>query len=74
MNNVQECKLLRSIARAYAGKRNVGNMKPEELEQAGQLTKENLITTSTYKNSEWCELTDAGIKRLYYLNALSLGV
>jgi len=74
MNNKQECKLLRTIARAYGGKRNVGNMKPEEIDLAGQLTKENFIMTSTYKNSEWCELTKTGLERLYYLNRLNLEV
>ena len=74
MNNEQERRLLRTISGAHAGKRNVGNMDAEEIELAGQLIKEKLVKTSTYKDSEWCELTETGIKRLFPLNGLGLGV
>jgi hypothetical protein len=74
MNNEQERRLLRTVSGAWCGKRNVGNMTPEEIDLTGQLIKEKLIKTSTYKNSEWCELTETGIKRLFHLNGLGLGV
>ena len=74
MSKEQECRVLRSVASAWGGYRNVGNIRPDEIDIVTQLIKRKFIKTSIYKDSEWCELTETGVKRLFHLNGLRLGV
>jgi hypothetical protein len=74
MDIEQERRLLRSVGGGHAGKRNTGNLLPDETAIAGQLVTKQLLKTTTHKGSEWLELTNSGQARLYFLNGLELGV
>ena len=74
MSKEEECRILRSVASAWCGHRNVGNIRLDEIDVVTHLIKKKFIKTSIYKDSEWCELTNVGQERLYYLNGLRLGV
>jgi hypothetical protein len=71
MNIGSEKLLLRSIASAHAGQRNVGNFSKKERAQlliaVGQ---GNVHTYHDDRRWQWARLTEVGLQRLYKLNGL----
>ena len=72
MYNKLEHSVLRSISASWGGRRNVGNIRSDEIEIIGKLIKEKFIKLSIHKDRKWYELTNKGQEKLYRLNGSTM--